>query len=321
MRGCDVSVPGTQPEDGPDGAALRTGAVLFVGLGAMGRPMAARLAAAGTDLLLCDARDDSASALAQRLGGRAVRRDELTRAAEDVSVVVLMLPSSAAVEDVLSEEAGLLAALPPGALVVDMGSSRPASTVELAEAAQRRGIDFVDAPVSGGVPRATSGELSIMAGGTESALERAMPLLSRLGTTVTRVGPVGAGHAMKSLNNLLSAIGLVGASEVLAIGSKFGLAPDVMLDVLNGSTGGNHATKVKISRYVLSRAFDSGFALDLMVKDLRTALDLARDTKTPAPLSATCLEEWQAAAEHLGAGADHTQIAAYVETQAGVELR
>jgi 3-hydroxyisobutyrate dehydrogenase len=215
----------------------------------------------------------------------------------------------------------LLTTLPAGALLVDMGSSRPASTVALAEKAQARGIDFVDAPVSGGVPRATSGELSIMVGGAESAVERALPLLNHLGTTVTRVGPVGAGHAMKALNNLLSAIGLVGASEVLAIGSKFGLAPDVMLDVLNGSTGGNHATKVKFSRYVLSRAFDSGFALDLMVKDLRTALELARDTKTPAPVSATCLEEWQAAGEHLRGGADHTEIAAYVEAQAGVELR
>jgi 3-hydroxyisobutyrate dehydrogenase len=283
--------------------------------------MAERLSTAGYELLLCDARDDAALALAQSTGGLAVPREDLASVADRVAVVVLMLPSSTAVENVLSGEAGLLARLTPGSLVIDMGSSRPASTVELAEEAERRGIDFVDAPVSGGVPRATTGELSIMVGGSEPALERAMPLLARLGTTVTRVGPVGAGHAMKALNNLLSAIGLVGASEVLAIGSKFGLAPDVMLDVLNGSTGGNHATKVKISRYVLSRAFDSGFALDLMVKDLCTAIDLARDTETPAPLSATCLDEWQAAAEQLGHGADHTQIAAYVEARAGVELR
>jgi 3-hydroxyisobutyrate dehydrogenase len=287
----------------------------------MGQPMATRLAAAGEELLLCDVRDDAAMTLAQRTGGRAVRRDELVSVAGRVSVVILMLPSSTAVEEILSGSSGLLANLAPDALVIDMGSSRPASTVKLAEGAQRRGVDLIDAPVSGGVPRATSGELSIMVGGSESAVERAMPLLTRLGTTITRVGPVGAGHAMKSLNNLLSAIGLVGASEVLAIGRKFGLAPDVMLDVLNGSTGGNHATKVKMSRYVLSRAFDSGFALDLMVKDLRTALDLAHDTRTPAPLSATCLEEWQAAAEQLGGRADHTQIAAYVEAQAGIELR
>jgi 3-hydroxyisobutyrate dehydrogenase len=131
---------------------------------------------------------------------------------------------------------------------------------------------------------------------------------------------------MKALNNLLSAIGLVAASEVLAVGARFGLEPQTMLDVLNGSTGRNHATEVKMARFVLSGAFDSGFSMRLMVKDLRTALELAHETGTPVPLSAGALEEWTAALRTLepppgGAGPDHTAIAAYVERRAGTELR
>lgn len=126
---------------------------------------------------------------------------------------------------------------------------------------------------------------------------------------------------MKALNNLLSAIGLAAASEVLSVGANFGLDPHVMLTVLNGSSGRNHATEVKMAKFVLSRGFDSGFALRLMVKDLRTALELAHETSTPVPIGASCLEEWTAASRLLKDDADHTAIANYIEAQAGTELR
>ena len=125
---------------------------------------------------------------------------------------------------------------------------------------------------------------------------------------------------MKALNNLLSAIGLVGASEVLSVGKAFGLDPQVMLQVLNGSTGRDRTTEVKMEKFVLSRAFDSGFSLHLMVKDLRTALDLAHETGTPVPIGASALEEWTAALRTLDAGADDTEVAAYVEGRAGTRL-
>jgi 3-hydroxyisobutyrate dehydrogenase len=287
--------------------------VLFVGLGAMGTPMATRLAEAGHQLTLCDLREAHASALAERLGAAHVPIAD----AGPASTVILMLPDSRAVEAALD---GLLPRLSAGTLVIDMSSSAPAVTVRLAARAAELGLDYLDAPVSGGVARAQTGQLSIMVGGAEAAVERARPLLAALGDGITHVGPPGAGHAMKALNNLLSAVGLVAAAEVLAIGANFGLEPQTMLDVLNASTGGNHATRVKMARFVLSRAFDSGFSLQLMVKDLRTALDLAQDTSTPAPVSALCLQEWTAARQALGHAADHTHIAAYVEGRAGVEL-
>lgn len=293
--------------------------ILFLGLGAMGAPMATLLARAGHALALYDLDPARAASLGKSLGATAVTVDRLSKAAAGAATVVLMLPDSPVVESVLTGPDGLLQALAPGSTVVDMGSSRPASTVALAARAGSHGVTLVDAPVSGGVARARTGELAIMVGGEAADVERVESLLAVLGTPV-HVGPVGAGHAMKALNNLLSAVGLAAASEVLSIGTNFGLDPAVMLDVLNGSTGRNHATEVKMSRFVLSRAFDSGFGMRLMVKDLRTALDLAHDTGTPSPLSAGCLEQWIAAARELEPGADHTEIAAYVEARAGVRL-
>lgn len=300
-------------------AAGPAGDVIFIGLGAMGAPMAARLSAAGHRLSVCDAEPVRTAAVAADIGAAALAPDDLVTAAAQVRTVVLMLPDSPAVETVLQGPGGLLHALSPGTTVLDMGSSRPTSTVALAAAADDLAVALLDAPVSGGVAKARTGELAIMVGGRAHDLAQVQSVLAVLGT-VTHVGRAGAGHAMKALNNLLSAIGLAAASEVLAVGASFGLEPAVMLAVLNGSTGRNHATEVKMERFVLSRSFDSGFALRLMVKDLRTALDLAHDTGTPVPLGAGCLEQWTAAARALGPDADHTEIAAYVEARAGVEL-
>jgi 3-hydroxyisobutyrate dehydrogenase len=294
--------------------------VLFVGLGAMGRPMAGRFRGADLTLKVADADAELARRVATEIGATAVPTGGLAEAAADVDRVVLMLPDSGIVEEVLLGSGGLLDALRPGSLVVDMSSCRPASTVMLAARALERDIAFVDAPVSGGVSRATTGELSIMVGAADDDFATVLPLLEQMGKDVTHVGPPGAGHAMKALNNLLSAIGLVAASEVLSVGSAFGLDPRVMLQVLNGSTGRNHATEVKMEKFVLSRAFDSGFSLRLMVKDLRTALDLAHETGTPVPLGAGALEECVAAFRMLGEGADHTEVAAYVERRSGTEL-
>ena len=297
------------------------GPVLFVGLGAMGTPMATALAQGGHDLLLHDVDDARAQDPGDELGARAVTAEDLPAAAAGAAAAVLMLPDSAVVEAVLLGERGLLALLPAGAVVVDMSSSRPSSTVALAVRAAAAGLAFVDAPVSGGVSRARDASLAVMVGADDEAFARVQPLLEAMGGDITRVGGAGAGHAMKALNNLLSAIGLAAASEVLAVGARFGLEPRTMLDVLNGSTGRNHATEVKMERFVLSGAFDSGFSMRLMVKDLRTALDLAHETGSPVPLSAGALEEWTAALRTLEPDADLAAIAAYVERRAGTSLR
>lgn len=293
--------------------------ILLVGAGATGAPMAANLAAAGHRLVIHDAYPARAAQVAAAVQGRAADAQGLAAEAAEADVVLLMLPDSPAVEDVLTGSGGVMAAMRSGAVLLDMGSSRPASSVALAARAEA-GVAWADAPVSGGVSKAVTGELAIMVGASPETFLVVRPLLEVVGGNVRLVGPPGAGFAMKALNNLLSAIGLAAASEVLAIGVNFGLDPAVMLGVVNGSTGRNHATEVKMERFVLSRRFDSGFAMRLMVKDLRTALDVARDTGTPAPLAAACLEQWNAAARELGRQADHTEIAAYVEARAGTLL-
>lgn len=292
--------------------------VLFVGLGVMGTPMAKRLAESGRDLVVHDVDADRAAEVAAETG--AAQTKDLPGAAAEAGVVLLMLPNSDIVEQVLLAD-GVLAALQPGSTVLDMSSSRPASTVELARRAIAGGVAFVDAPVSGGRPRAETGELAIMAGGEAAHVDRVRPILSCMGSSVVHTGPAGSGHAMKALNNLLSAIGLLGAAEVVTTGVKFGLDPQVMLDVLNSSTGRNHATEVKFARYVLSGAFDAGFALRLMVKDVRTALELAEQTGTPVPLAT---EAVRAAAEAMteldDPAADHTELAKWVAHHAGIDL-
>jgi len=228
-----------------------------------------------------------------------------------------MLPTSADVAEVLRQAA---AALRPGTLVIEMSSGVPAVTQALAADLAGRGVGLIDCPVSGGAARARTGELAIMAGGDAGELRRAEPLLRAMSTSVHHCGGVGAGQAMKALNNLVSAGGFLIGVEALLIGQQFGLDPAVMVDVLNSATGMNNSTQRKFKQFVLSRRFDSGFGLDLMVKDLSIALEIGRDTRTPTPFAALCRELWSSAAARLGPGQDHTAAARLSEQLAGTEL-
>ena len=179
---------------------------------------------------------------------------------------------------------------------------------------------MLDAPVSGGVSRAVTGELAIMAGGDAAALDRVEPLLRAMGTTIHRIGGLGSGQAMKALNNLVSAGGFLIGIEALLIGQQFGIDPGLMTDVLNASTGMNNSTQKKFKQFVLSRKFNSGFGLDLMVKDLSIALEVARASGVAAPFSNLCRELSASAQALLGPGQDHTALARLSEALAGVEL-
>jgi 3-hydroxyisobutyrate dehydrogenase len=292
-------------------------AIGFIGLGRMGAPMAARLAAAGHALSVFDASPD---AVGRFLGGHPGQAAATPRAvAEAADVVITMLPTSAVVSQVLEGPDGVLVGLRPGALVLEMSSGVPAATQGLAEDVAAAGGMLVDAPVSGGVARAITGELAIMVGGPEEAVERARPILAAMGTSLLPTGAVGTAHAMKALNNLVSAAGLLVSVEALLIGKRFGLDPAVMVDVLNASTGMNNATQKKLKPFVLSRTFDSGFGLDLMVKDLSIALGIAREGGVATPLSSLTRELW-AAALAMQVGPDHTDVARFSERLGGLEL-
>jgi 3-hydroxyisobutyrate dehydrogenase len=281
-------------------------AVAFLGLGRMGLPMAARLVAAGIELRSFDREPAVREAFAARTGGACA--ESAAAAAAGAATVVLMLPNSEVVEQVVLRE-GVLDSAAPGALLVDMGSSAPLRTRALAATAGEHGRRLLDAPVSGGVVGAEAGSLTIMVGGEAADLEHCRPLLELLGASVVHVGGVGAGHALKAINNLLVGVTLLASSEALAIGRRFGLDPRTLVEVVNRSTGRSWSTEHKLPEHVLSGAYASGFALDLLVKDMRTAVELAAAIAAPAALAEAATALWAEAAGALPPGADHTEIA------------
>lgn len=282
-------------------------AVGFVGLGHMGQPMTARLLEAGFRVRGFDVSDAARACFAEH-GGEAATSAAGT--AQDVDAVILMLPGSAVVESVAADPT-FREALPPGAVVVDMSSSEPMRTRALAERLGAQGNPLVDAPVSGGVARARTGTLTIMAGGDADVLARVSPLLRPLGTAV-HVGPVGAGHATKALNNLLSATHLLATAEAMLAGERFGLDPEVLLSVINTSSGRSGSTENKWPNFVLTEKYDSGFGLRLMLKDMRIAVGLCEQVGAPGRLSEDAVALWAEAAQALPANADHTEVARWV---------
>lgn len=284
----------------------------FIGLGMMGAPMAACLVRAGHTLVVGDASNEAVSRFVAACPGVVVGHAPADFA--HAPVVITMLPNSDIVESVVlgtSSGAGLVNALPRGATIIDMSSSEPGRTKILMQRLRERGIDLLDAPVSGGVRRAREGALSIMVGGDSDAFARWEPLLRAIGRVIVHVGASGCGHAAKALNNYVSAAGLIATAEAIHAAQAFGVDPQVMADVLNGSTGRNNTTENKLKQFMLSGAFDAGFALDLMKKDLATAMLLADEIGHAMPLGRRVLELWREAADHLPRNADHTAYFAH----------
>ena len=281
--------------------------VAVIGLGNMGIPMACRLLKAGYRVTGFDLSEPARRKFAAAGGGIADRAEEAVKSAD---LVIALLPDGRAVREAL---APLRQHLKPGCIVVDMSSSEPLGTRALGESFLAAGFEFVDAPVSGGVKRAADGTLAIMAGGDPASIDRLDPVFSAMGRSIFRTGALGSGHAMKALNNYVSAAGLIAAVEATAIGAKFGLDPNLMADIFNASTGRNNTTEVKLKQFIISKTFAAGFPLRLMAKDVRTADDLARALAVPVPLADTCAKLWDAASQSLGEAADHTEIGRYIE--------
>ncbi len=294
----------------------------FVGLGRMGHPMARNLARAGYRIVAHDADRDALRRACDATGAEAP--GELKAAAERCEAVITMLPDGEAVRAVVLGPSGpgdsLLAGFSRGSVLIDMSSSSPVGTRELGARLAERGVAMLDAPVSGGVRKAADATLSIMVGGDAQTVARCRAVFEAVGKQIFVAGPLGSGHAIKALNNYVSAAGLVAAVEAVLAAQRFGLDPKNVVDILNASTGMNNSTLNKFHQFILSRTFDSGFSLDLMVKDLGTALEVARSTGTPAPLAQACLEAWTEAQAALGPGTDHTAVARHWETLAGTEL-
>jgi 3-hydroxyisobutyrate dehydrogenase len=291
----------------------------FIGLGNMGLPMAGRLVEAGYQVRGFDVSESARIAFDER-GGTAAA--SAAAAAADAGVVILMLPDSNVVEAVAKDPAfvaavGSSAAGAGSPVVVDMSSSEPERTRQLAAFLRDRGVALVDAPVSGGVKGAVSGKLAVMVGGTDDDVRAVEDVLTHLGT-IYRAGPVGAGHAVKALNNLMSATHLLVSSEAIMAGQRFGLDPDVMLAIFNASSGRSGSTENKWPNFIVPETYNSGFGLRLMLKDMRIATGLAEQLNLPSRLGEQAVALWAQAAQALPPAADHTEIARWLRDEGEV---
>jgi 3-hydroxyisobutyrate dehydrogenase len=275
----------------------------FVGLGRMGCPMAANLARAGYPLVVRDADRDVELRFADEHGALPAAE---AKAFGSAGVVITMLPDGRVVQDAILGD-GIADELAGGSVVVDMSSSSPRDTRDLGRELGRRSIALVDAPVSGGVPRATDGTLAIMAGADdEAALDRVLPILGELGRRVFRTGPLASGHAMKALNNFCAAAGYAALAEALVLGREFGLAPSTLVEIVNNSTGRSFLSDVVFPEEVVTGRYGTGFALGLLAKDVTIASGIAEDSGVDAPLCQMVQRRWAEAADGLGFAADHS---------------
>ena len=295
----------------PKPAVMPPAAVAIIGLGNMGVPMGVCLVKAGFAMTGYDIKAAARGKFAAAGGCVA---DDIAGAVAGAEAVITLLPDGRIVRQAVD---AMRAHLRANAVIVDMGSSDPIGTRTLGAELIAAGFEFADGPVSGGVKRAANGTLAIMAGGEAATIDRILPLLSAMGTPIFRPGALGSGHAMKALNNYVSAAGLIAAVEALEAGRKFGLDPALMTDILNASSGRNNTTENKLKQFITSETFDAGFPLRLMAKDVRTADDLARALGIAAPLAGLCAKLWGEAAQVLSETADHTEVIRYIRQLQG----
>lgn len=278
----------------------------FIGIGNMGWPMAANLVKAGFEVSVHDSDAARAARFAQEFGAAA---PGLAALAQN-QVVVTMLPNGHVVREALVEtdEGAFIGNLRPGTIVVDMSSSEPTGTRELAGLLRQHGVVLIDAPVSGAVPRATTGTLTIMIGGDDAAaIDAVRPVLLAMGNRLFDTGGSGCGHAAKALNNYLGATAFAATSEAVLIAQRFGLDPATLVDILNVSTGKSFISEIVMKEHVLDGRFASGFKLGLLAKDVKIAEGLGKAVGLDAPLLRLVNERWTLACERIGYDADNTE--------------
>jgi 3-hydroxyisobutyrate dehydrogenase-like beta-hydroxyacid dehydrogenase len=280
--------------------------------------MGRRLLAAGSRLLVYDL--DAIALQAAGADGAATVASP-AEAAAAAEVVITMLPHPQATAAAAHDEHGVVAGLQPEALWIEMSSSLPATTLQLAQAAEERHAVLLDAPVSGGVLGAENGTLTIMVGGAPEDFHRAQPVLEVLGKNVFHVGDrPGDGDLAKTINNLLSAVNLTAAAEALALGIRGGLEPERLLAALGTGSGSSQALTAKIPKYVLTGTYDAGFTINQMLKDLRICQDVANAMNVPSFVGSVVHAMWTSFAATGHAEADHTTVAALLADRAGVEI-
>ena len=293
--------------------------VAFLGLGAIGAPMARHLARPEHDLVVWNRTASRADAFVAETPARIALTP--ADAARNRDIVITCLPVSRDVESLFDGPDGLLATMASGSVLVDCTSGDPATSRRMAARLAERSIGFLDAPVSGVVVGAVKGELTVMVGGDATLLERVRPALECFGKRIVHCGVVGTGDALKAVNNAMLAMHIWGMAEGLVALEKAGVHSDVALDVINASSGRSNASMNLFPERVLTRAFPRTFRLALLDKDVAIAADLAREQQVPSPLLQLTAELFRMAHNELGEVADHVEAARVVERLGGAEIR
>jgi 2-hydroxy-3-oxopropionate reductase len=291
--------------------------IAFIGLGIMGKPMSKNLLKAGYNLNIYDIVPAAVADVAAAGGKPAVSAAEAARGCE---VIITMLPNSPQVKDVLLGGGGVVAAARQGALIIDMSSIAPEASQECAAAASAKGLRMVDAPVSGGEPKAIDGTLSIMCGGQQADFDEALPILQKMGASVVLCGPVGAGNVTKLCNQIIVGVNIAAMGEALTLAAKAGVNPETVFKAIRGGLAGSTVLEAKVPM-VLNRNFKPGFKIDLHIKDLKNAIEAGRQTGSPTPFSASVLAIMEELAAAGCGQQDHSGVVQYFEKIAGVEIK
>ena len=292
--------------------------VAFLGLGDIGRPMASHIPGK-FPLTVWNRTRSKAQEFAREF--RAAVAETPSAAVREADVVITCLPSSAEVEAVMHGENGMIASFRKGAVLVDCTSGDPQTSRSIAAELRKRGVDFIDAPVSGGTAGAKAATLTVMWGGELSAFEKARPVIETFGKKIVHAGAVGAGDALKAINNALLAVHILSTAEGLAVLAKAGVKPDVALEVINASSGRSNTSENLIPQRVLTRAFPRTFRLALLDKDIGIADVLARDVEAETPLLSLTAARFHEARAKLGEQADHVEAVRLVEDENRIELK
>lgn len=289
----------------------------FIGLGIMGKPMAKNLVKAGYDLVVYDI----AAAAVKELGETGAQAAaSVAEVAQAAGIIFTMLPNSPHVKEVVLGAGGILENAKEGTIIVDMSSISPIVSREIATACGEKGVTLLDAPVSGGEPKAIDGTLAIMAGGDEAAFKKVEEILLKMGSSAVLVGEVGSGNVTKLANQVIVALNIAAMSEAMVLATKNGVDPEKVYNAIRGGLAGSTVLDAKMPM-VLSGNFDPGFRIELHIKDLQNALDCAHAVNSPIPLTAEVMEIMQALKAAGMEKNDHDAVIRHYEKLAGVEVR
>jgi 2-hydroxy-3-oxopropionate reductase len=289
----------------------------FIGLGIMGKPMSKNLLKAGYELVVCDV---VKAAVDEIVAAGATAAATPKAVAEQADIIITMLPNSPHVKQVLLGKNGVIEGAKKGSIVIDMSSIAPLVSREVAEKLAEKGIEMIDAPVSGGEPKAIDGTLSVMVGGKQEVFDKCYPIIDKMAGSVVLTGDVGAGNVTKLANQIIVAINIAGMSEALVMASKAGVDPEKVYQAIRGGLAGSTVLDAK-APLVLDRKFAPGFRINLHIKDLNNVLETSHEVGVPLPLTAAVMEMMQALKVDGLGNEDHSSLVKYYEKLAHIEVK